>query len=108
AFGQTAGLTKKGVIQISPLAAAMPSEFNLSNLLSVTSPLITHVKAIAQDLDRQLREGDAVILYRTDESSSQQFLPALKTELRLLKSDRLIYEVENEEQLGERLLLNGE
>jgi len=40
AFG--ASFPDKDVLQINPLAAAMPTEFNLSNLVSVTPPIKAH------------------------------------------------------------------
>lgn len=107
AFGKSAGLSKKDVLQISPLAASMPTEFNLSNLVSITSPIITHVEALAKQILEGYRSGDVVILYNTEENSSQQFLPALRVELQKLSRNITIHEVAEQETLLERLRHSG-
>lgn len=103
AFADNAGLNREGVLQVSPLAATMPSEFNLPNLVSITSPIMVHVRALAKRIEMTYRRGDVILLYRTDESSSQQFLPPLKEELRLLGAQIVVREVHSEEELLEHL-----
>src|SRR5690606_37477612 len=73
------------VLQISPLAASMPAEFNLSNLVTMTAPLPVHVHALSADIADQCREGDVVILYRTPDEASKQLLDPLKAEIRRMK-----------------------
>lgn len=107
AFAQASGIDPAKVMQVSPLAASMPSEYNLPNLISITSPITTHVKALAKHLAGIYRSGDVVILYQSNEAASQQFLPALKSELQLLNRAIPVHEVDNEERLLERARLNG-
>ena len=107
AFAQSSNIDPTKVLQVSPLAATMPSEYNLPNLISITSPITTHVKALAKYLSGIYRSGDVVILYESDESASQQFLPNLKSELLLLNRNIPVHEVDNEERLMERVRLNG-
>lgn len=106
-FGKSAGLSKSDILQISPLAASMPTEFNLSNLVSITSPIMTHVEALAKQIVETYRSGDVVILYNTEENSSQQFLPALHVELRKLSRNIPIHEIADQEALLERLRHSG-
>lgn len=107
AFAQASGIDPAKVLQVSPLAATMPSEFNQPNLISITSPITTHVKALAKHLKGIYRSGDVVILYESEEASSQQFLPALRAELQLLDRSIPIHQVDSEERLLERVRLNG-
>src|SRR5690606_3505073 len=79
-FGFNAQLDR--ALQISPLAASMPSEFNFANLVTVTAPLPVHVRALAAHIAEQYRQGDAVIFYRTPDEASRQLLGPLKTEIR--------------------------
>lgn len=95
------------VLRISPLAATMPSEFNLSNLVSITSPIITHVNALAQRLVKLYRKGDVILLYESDDAASRQFLPVLQSEIQLINKDILVYRVDSEEKLLERARLDG-
>src|SRR5690606_5614980 len=95
------------VLRISPLAATMPSEFNLSNLVSITSPIITHVNALAQRFVKLYRKGDVILLYESDDAVSRQFLPVLQSEIQLINKDILVYIVDSEEKLLERARLDG-
>lgn len=107
AFAQASGIDPRKVLQVSPLAATMPSEYNLSNLVSVTSPITTHIQALAKELAGSYRSGDVVILYASDEPASQQFLTGLKAELQLINRNIPVHEVDSEERLLERARLDG-
>lgn len=105
-FGFNAKL--EHALQISPLAASMPSEFNLSNLVTITAPLPVHVQALATHIADQYEQGDVVILYRTPDEASKQLLAPLKTEIRKLKNGNIqVVEVEDEESLESRVHLAG-
>src|SRR5690606_34634666 len=54
-FGFNAKL--EHALQISPLAASMPSEFNLSNLVTITAPLPVHVRSEEHTSELQSREN---------------------------------------------------
>lgn len=107
AFSNTGISEPSKVLRISPLAATMPSEFNLSNLVSITSPIITHVNALAQRLVKLYRKGDVILLYESDDAASRQFLPVLQSEIQLINKDILVYIVDSEEKLLERARLDG-
>lgn len=107
AFSNTSLSETSKILRISPLAATMPSEFNLSNLVSITSPIITHVNALAQRLVKLYRKGDVILLYESDDASSRQFLPVLKSEILLINKEIPVYSVDSEEKLFERARLDG-
>ncbi len=105
-FGYNAQLDQ--ALQISPLAASMPSEFNFPNLVTMTAPLPVHVRALATHIADQYRQGDVVIFYTTPDESSRQLLAPLKTEIRRLKNGGIqVVEVEDEEGLESRVYLEG-
>lgn len=106
-FGATAGLEASDVLQISPLAATMPTAFNLSNLVSITSPIMTHIRAVAARIVDTYEQGDVVLLYETNESSSQQFLGPLRNLLRELNPAIPLHSVQNEERLQELARIRG-
>lgn len=104
-FGYNASLDE--ALQISPLAASMPSEFNLPNLVTITAPLTVHVKALALHISKQYQSGDVVVLYNTQDAASRQFLSPLETEIRRLKKDINLVEVQDEESLESSIHLSG-
>lgn len=105
-FGFNARLDQ--ALQVSPLAASMPSEFNLANLVTITAPLPIHVRALAAHIADQYRKGDAVIFYKTPDDASRQLLPLLKTEIRRFKNGSIpVVEVEDEADLESRVHLAG-
>jgi len=104
-FGFNASL--EDALQISPLAASMPSEFNLPNLVTVTAPITTHVRVLATRIAQQYQPGDAVIFYQTQDAASKQFLAPLKTEIGRLKKDITVVEVTDEQSLESNVHLSG-
>ena len=105
-FGFNARLDS--ALQISPLAASMPSEFNQPNLVTMTAPLPVHVRALAAHIAGQYRQGDVVILYHTRDNASEQLLTPLKVELRKLQNGSIrVVEVDDEETLESTVHLNG-
>ncbi len=105
-FGFNAKLDR--ALQISPLAATMPSEFNFSNLVTITAPLPVHVRALAAHIADQYRQGDVVIFYQTADDASKQLLAPLKTEIHKLKNGSIqVVEVEDEATLESRVHLGG-
>lgn len=104
-FGFNAAL--EDALQVSPLAATTPAEYNLPNLVTITPPLTAHVKALAAYIAEQYRKGDVVVLYNTQDGASRQFLAALKTALKQAKGDVEIAEVQDQESLESSVRLNG-
>lgn len=105
AFGQHAGL--HNAVQISPLAASMPSEFNNPSLVTVTAPIVAHITALAQQVAQQYKAGDAVIMYNVPDESSRQFLNPLKSEIQKLKRGISISEVNEIEELENSVQVAG-
>jgi len=104
-FGFNASLEE--ALQISPLAASMPSEFNLPNLVTITAPITAHVQALAARIAQQYQSGDVVILYQTQDAASRQFLSPLKAEVGRLKKDIKVVEVTDEESLESSVHISG-
>jgi len=104
-FGFNASL--QNALQISPLAASMPSEFNLPNLVTVTAPITTHVEALAARIAQQYEAGDVVIFYQTQDAASRQFLAPLKTEIGRMKKDITVVEVTDEQSLESNVHQSG-
>ncbi len=107
AFSSSQISDPKRVLRVSPLAATMPNEFNISNLVSITSPIITHIKALADRLVSLYKEGDVILLYQSEDAASKQFLPVLRSEILQLNSSAYMLDVHSEDELKDRSLSNG-
>ncbi|GGG91415.1 hypothetical protein GCM10007415_27520 [Parapedobacter pyrenivorans] len=104
-FGFNASLDN--ALQISPLAASMPSEFNLPNLVTITAPLAVHVRALAAHIVKQYQSGDVVLLYETRDATSEQLLAPLRAEIQRLKRDIKMVAVQDAETLESSVHLSG-
>lgn len=104
-FGFNAELDS--ALQISPLAASMPSEFNLPNLVTVTAPVTAHTKALVAHISQQYRPEDVVILYNMQDAASRQFLGPLKTAIQQSDKGIRIVEVQDEASLESNVRLSG-
>ena len=104
-FGFNASL--KDALQVSPLAASMPSEFNLPNLVTLTAPITAHVQALAARIAEQYKPGDAVIFYQTEDAAGKQFLSPLKMEIDRLNKGISVVEVSDGVELESRVHLSG-
>ncbi len=104
-FGFNASLDQ--ALQISPLAASMPSEFNFPNLVTITAPISTHVEALAAQIAKEYRSGDVVIFYTTEDAGSQQFLSPLRREIKQRYKNIPVVDVHDEESLESRVRLSG-
>ncbi len=100
-------LNNKDILQINPLAATMPSEFNLPNLVSLTPPIKAHSNAIAREVARGYSTGDIIILYNTVDNDGKQFLNGMLGAIRQVKSNVNIVSVSSITQLNENLSNTG-
>lgn len=82
AFSKAANLN--GKLQISPLAASDPSQYNISNLVTVTPPIEIHAQATAKYIAEEYQVGEQIIIVDNDEGDSKKFLLPLKTTLNKL------------------------
>ncbi|GHE34703.1 hypothetical protein GCM10017764_17320 [Sphingobacterium griseoflavum] len=105
AFGKN--LVNKDILQINPLAASRPSEFNLPNLVSLTPAIDVHTKAAAIRVARDYDAGDVVVIYNTTDNDGRQFLSGFLSELRRLKPSVQVRSVSSIAQLNESLLTAG-
>lgn len=104
-FGFNASLA--GALQISPLAASTPAEFNLPNLVTVTPPLTAHIKHLAAHIAAQYRAGDAVILYNTQDATSRQFVQPLKAEIQRINKNINVAEVQDDAGMESNVHVSG-
>ncbi len=95
AFGSAASLENK--LQVSPLAATQPSQFNNPNLVSITPPVDYHVQALAAHLVKQHRTGDVLILYDNGDEDSRKFLVPLDEAIVRQSNNRVKPVVVNDE-----------
>ncbi len=100
-------LTNKDVLQINPLAATMPSEFNLPNLVSLTPSIKVHSNAIAREVARAYSTGDIIIIYNTADNDGRQFLAGMLGAIRQTKNNVNIVSVSSIAQLNENLSNTG-
>lgn len=100
-------LVNKEVLQINPLAASMPAEFNLPNLVSLTPPIRSHINAIASEVARQYMPGDIIILYNTSDADGKQFLNGMLSAIKQYKPAVEIYAVSSTTQMNEKLSATG-
>lgn len=104
-FGEN--FSNRNVLQINPLAASMPSEFNLPNLVSLTPSIKSHANAIAAEVARHFRSGDVVVVYNTSENDSRQFLEGMVAKIQQYKNGAHILSVSSIQQLEESLITTG-
>ncbi|MHC8949958.1 ABC transporter substrate-binding protein [Sphingobacterium hungaricum] len=100
-------LTDKNILQVNPLAASMPSEFNLPNLVSLTPSIRSHTRAIAGQVAKAYEPGDVVIIYNTSDADNRQFINGMQSEIKRLDVDANIITVSTIEQLNEKLVIAG-
>lgn len=99
--------SNKNVLQVNPLAASMPSEFNLPNLVSLTPSIKAHSTGIAQEVARQFRSGDIVLVYNTSDNDARQFLEGMADKIHQAKSGVRVISVSSIGQLEESLSATG-
>lgn len=96
-------LNNKDVLQVNPLAATMPTEFNLPNLVSLTPPIGVHMRAIAAQVVKNYREDDVVIVYHTNNNDHRQFINGFMNDLRERLPEVNIIAVSSTSELNEQL-----
>ncbi len=91
------------VLQVNPLAATMPTEFNLPNLVSVTPPISIHMRAVSAELAKNFHEGDVVVIYNTANSDHQQFIQGFPADIKERIPQAEIVSISSASQLNDRL-----
>lgn len=103
AFAQ--GMGKSNVLLVSPLAASTPSEFNISNLVSLVAPISGHAHGLAEYLQTQYKTGDKIFIFSNQDADSHKFLLPLKRFLQ--KAGIAFSEATEMEQLESECTLSG-
>ncbi|MFA4980384.1 MAG: hypothetical protein WC589_22940, partial [Sphingobacterium sp.] len=104
-FGQT--FANKNVLQVSPLAATMASEFSLPNLVSITPSIRTHAETLAKYVADQYYTGDQIVVYDAGDDESKQFLVSFVSEVSKANAQAKVKTVYNLAELDNSLVLTG-
>ncbi len=104
-FGQT--FANKNVLQVSPLAATMASEFSLPNLVSITPSIRTHSETLAKYVADQYYTGDQILVYDAGDDESKQFLVNFVSEISKANAQAKVKTVYNLAELDNSLVLTG-
>ncbi|MGJ1505495.1 ABC transporter substrate-binding protein [Sphingobacterium siyangense] len=104
-FGQT--FANKNVLQVSPLAATMASEFSLPNLVSITPSIRTHSETLAKYVADQYYTGDQILVYDAGDDESKQFLVNFVSEISKANAQAKVKTVMSVNELNNSLVLTG-
>ncbi|MDR0263725.1 MAG: ABC transporter substrate-binding protein [Sphingobacterium sp.] len=104
-FGQT--FVNKNVLQVSPLAATMASEFSLPNLVSITPSIRTHGETLAKYIADQYYTGDQILIYDAGDDESKQFLVNFASEITKANAQAKVKTVMSINELNNSLVLTG-
>lgn len=105
AFGTS--LLGTNQLQINPLAASRPQEFNQPNLVSLTPSIDAHRQAMIERVVADYQIGDKVLIYATQDDNSKQFLTGFETGLKQLDPSISVNTVTSIQELNEQLNLTG-
>lgn len=105
AFG--ANSQNRRALQVNPLAATKASEFNLSNLVSLTPSIDVHMNAIAEKVAKDYRKDDVVVVYKTNDNDCRQFLEGFTTAVRKANSAVQLVVVSSIGELDDALKLTA-
>lgn len=95
-------------LQVSPLAASAPSVFNISNLVSLASPIDQHADGMANYLTSKIKNNDKVIVYLTEDAEDQKFIsPLIKRINELSKRKIEIVEITDLADMENRMTNTG-
>jgi hypothetical protein len=104
-FGQA--FANKNVLQVSPLAATMASEFSLPNLVSITPSIRTHGETLAKYIADQYYAGDQILIYDAGDDESKQFLVNFASEITKANAQAKVKTVMSINELNNSLVLTG-
>lgn len=104
-FAQT--FANKNVLQVSPLAATMASEFSVVNLVSMTPSIRTHAETLAKYVADQFYAGDQILIYDAGDDESKQFLVNFANDIATTNAKAKVKTVFNLNELSSNLTLTG-
>lgn len=105
AFSQS--FKDKNVLQISPLAATLASEFAIPNLVSLTPSIRAHSEIMAKYVSKQYAYGDMVLVYHVQDADSKQFLDNFASEALGYNKSLQIKVVTSIAELNDNLVVAG-
>lgn len=105
AFAQA--FKEKNILQISPLAATLASEFAIPNLVSLTPSIRAHSEIMAKYVSKQYAYGDVVLVYNIQDGDSKQFLDNFASEALGYNKSLQIKVVTSVAELNENLVVAG-
>ncbi|UIR57237.1 ABC transporter substrate-binding protein [Sphingobacterium sp. SRCM116780] len=105
AFAQS--FKDKNILQISPLAASLASDFSIPNLVSLTPSIRTHSEVMAKYVSKQYGYGDVVLVYNIQDADSKQFLDNFTSEVLGYNKNVQIKVVTTIAELNENLVVAG-
>jgi len=91
------------VLQVNPLAATMPREFNIANLVSLTPPIRIHMLAVAKEVMGKYRDGDVIIVFDARDNDHRQFIQGFDEEITTINPNSKVIHVSSIAQLGDAL-----
>ena len=104
-FAQT--FANKNVLQVSPLAATMASEFSVPNLVSMTPSIRTHAETLAKYIAEQFYTGDQILIYDAGDDDSKQFLVNFANEITKVNPQAKVKTVLSINELNNNMVLTG-
>lgn len=91
------------VLQVNPLAATMPTEFNIANLVSLTPPIRIHMRAIVGEMMKNYRDGDVIIVFDARDNDHRNFIAGFDEEVKKINPIAKIVHVTSVAQLGQTI-----
>lgn len=95
------------MLQVSPLAATMASDFSIPNLVSMTPSIRTHSELMAQYIAKQFYKGDQILLYNAGDDDSKQFLATFESAILNANKEARVKTVYSIFELNTSLLSDG-
>jgi len=103
AFSNAGKLTYS--LQVSPLAASKPSQFNIPNLVSLVAPIDLHSQGLANYLNEVKESNDRIIIINKADNDSNGFLIPLKQSL--IEKGISFSEINDLDQIMDKFSLKG-
>jgi hypothetical protein len=103
AFASAGKLTYS--LQVSPLAASKPSQFNIPNLVSLVAPIDLHSQGLAGYFEDIKRPSDQIIIINKLDDDSKGFLNPLKQSL--TEKGISFSEINDLDQIADKLTSSG-
>jgi len=91
------------VLQVNPLAATMPTEFNIGNLVSLTPPIRIHMRTIVSEIMKRYTDADVVIVFDARDNDHRNFIAGFDEEVKKINPNAKIVHVTSVSQLSQAI-----